>query len=289
MYSHPPLRATTPTATPQRLHFAVFRGPEENDKVQSLRCDRDVAVGGGAGGLSAFEAVAWVLLGLSPAPWEERTRMLILLALTGCLLADPEKPSDLGAEPEDDTPAAAGDPECVTTRTVLALEDEAPGLGFSAADLIDAYAGLWEATFVYANEEETALALDLEHDGADIVFEQREAPAEMPSLDCGDRLLLGLRLRFQTADGVFDEQVAESLELSAYEPALTLIPSVGVSELGGSFSRAGFDWIDLVLHLSDDGSWSGEVVAIDEGDEGRGAWECGIGAWNGPLLTGCED
>ena len=184
-----------------------------------------------------------------------------------------------------EAPYTPDEPSCEESSYDVGLS-EVTALGFAASDVVALLAGPREAELVYADGHSTTVTLSAAHDGGAVTYTHRTSVDG--TTDCTDDLTVGVELSLLTSDGAFDELLP--FEVSLSELGLGINPSLiqPIDELGGSFSLAAADELNYILFFGTDGSFDGEIVAIDFADDPEDAMrECGVGAWNIDLATGC--
>lgn len=178
------------------------------------------------------------------------------------------------SNPQDDK---AMDYECSIEETVLAV-DEASPLGFSAQQVLDVVGSPRSATFTWADGSTTDLLLTAAIAG-DVIWQ--EATGE-----CSSGLVFALDVTFTTADGRFDETLSIPMDVSALDPEYVFLdPYQDAGTFNGTLDLGDATDVSYVIHLHP-GEWSGEVVLATTPEDGM-ATECGLGAWNKALETGC--
>lgn len=195
-------------------------------------------------------------------------------------------PSDVKTTtPSDTSPGSTAD--CAATDTPVAADDDSV-IGISAEGLAS-FIGDREATLTYtstgayAGTPDTTVRLSGALEG-DPLLRTWEA---LGSGDCAnDSLIVSLALSLSTDDGLFTESWVEELHPGEWQGTLYLGPTLDIADHVGSFNLTGTEALSVPMNLSDS-TWSGEIVAVDYGNQSTMTTECGIAGWNGSLLTGC--
>jgi hypothetical protein len=98
-------------------------------------------------------------------------------------------------------------------------------------------------------------------------------------------LVTPLTMRFTTDDGQFDATWSESLALTELGDSVYLGADVPADDVGGTFPLPDTAELSLPVNYQET-TFSGELIVVDTGGDGT-VGECGLGAWNAPLQTGC--
>ena len=187
---------------------------------------------------------------------------MLLTALLACLGGTDKPAVEDTAWPFTEVEGAEGGPVCDVSESTLALEEAAPGLGFSAQDVLDAFGGDRAATLVYRDGTETPLSLSVAHDGGDVVFQDR-SPAYADADDpCEDRLVVGLALALTTDDGAYTTMIVSGD--GHYEPRVATSATTIVAGSRVSVTGTGYAPGATVTVTWADGSGRGATAVTDD-------------------------
>lgn len=173
---------------------------------------------------------------------------------------------------------------CDEVRTPLAVDEVGPQ-GLTPNEMLGDLVGLYEAPFDYRDGTETLLSMELTLIGAERV-EQVPRPTTAQTsgtASCeGPTVALTLETELWMDDGAIGLEFLTEVHAQEALADLSLFPYVDVDALAGTFLGTDMVQLSVVAHLQPGGLSSGELIEIRSDGS-----ECGIGAWNQELMTGC--
>lgn len=169
---------------------------------------------------------------------------------------------------------ASQDPVVCDVEVVALASDDAEALGFSADEVMKRFGGAREAKLEYFDGGAAGLTIEAKLGGkvekVTTSYPEGVAPGDEPGLECGSSWMrMAVELAFQTDDGVFDEVLVTSWEMTELELYASVIVDLPLAEVAGSYQAAEDGSLSFNITLAE-AEESGVVVRVVPEQDGLG-------------------